>query len=481
MKNLSALTFLICLFQISCNHQKEIIVQNEIAVVCGTIPNNASTPNVISISYIADDFRSAYLSEITDNSGNFRFELSIPLPHVAYLKTHAGILPIYIAPKDSMSINLDAFINANLPFIITGNNSLTSRNILEYLRFFDPNKFFPDPAEKSVDQYLALLKGNIEREDSILKEFNIKVNASDEFKNWAAQDIIYRNANFLEDYKFHHFINKTKFSGELYNTTLFPIDYPNPISSVSYYTYLWNYSMYKYIEKDTSVLKLYKQGLISESYKICFRNITEKEKKGLNRDLMIYTLTTDVLNRSREEFINSCSVALSYIKNHDLRSKLINKKTIVETEKNFSVSKLDASSNQEKEIIGDFFSNLTSAFPNKTLYVDLWAVWCGPCRMEFLHAPIIHNYFKDKPVVFVNICLSSDKSEWIKTLKSLKISGENYYFEKAQTELLRSKLKYAGLPTYLIIDKNGDIVTKFAPSPSQKDTLIKLLDSHINK
>lgn len=481
MKSLPIITFLICFIQISCVHKNENLIKDGIAIVYGTIPNNV-TPNVISISYVADDFRSSYLSEITDNSGNFRFELSISIAHVAYLKTHLGILPIYISPEDSLSINLDSTQNRTKPpFIIMGNNSLTSRNIQEYLMIFDPNSFYPDPSEKSVDQYLAILKENMMSEDSILVEFNKKATTSEQFKNWASQDIIYRNANFLEDYKFHHLINKTKFSGELYNTTYFQIDYPHPISSVSYFTYLWNYSMYKYIEKDTSVLYLYKKGLISESYKICFRNIIENEKKGLSRDLMIYALTTDVLNKSRAEFIHSCPIALEHINNENIRSKLIKKKTIVEGEQNFSVSSLDAASNQEKEIIGDFFSNLTSTFPNKTLYVDLWAVWCGPCRMEFLHAPIIHDYFKDKPVVFVNVCLSSDKSEWLKTIKDLKISGENYYFDKAQTEVLRGKLKYSGLPTYLIIDKNGDVVSKFAPSPSQKDTLIKLLVNMINK
>lgn len=470
------------LFNLSCRNKSEYIISDSKSIVYGTIPQSASKANVVSISFIGNDFGNAYLSEITDSSGNFRFEISISIPHVAYLYTHSGILPIYISPDDSLSIILnhnDLMDGLKLPFSFTGNNASTTRNIQEYIRYYDPNSFYPEPDNKSVEQYLTSLKRNMDQEDSLLNSFIDRNRTSQQFETWARHDIIYRNANFIEDYKFYHYANKSTFTGDLFNKNLFPIEYKNPLTSVSYYTYLWNYSMFKYIEKDSVVSNLFKKGLISESYKTCLKKIFENETSGLSRDLMIYALTTDVVNKSKDEFIKICPDALKYINNKSLRSKLIDKKIQVEKETDFHISQLDGLTFQEKEISGDFFSTLISKYPGKVIYVDLWATWCGPCRKEFLHTPEIHEYFEDKSVVFVNLCLSSDKSEWINTVKNLKVKGENYYFNKAQTEILRTKLKYKGLPTYLVIDKNGNLISQSAPRPSEKETLTRLLNGLI--
>lgn len=488
MKVLTFYSFLIVLLYFllsACSNQNDqIIAESGKSIISGSIPDTASNSSVVSISFTGEDFRNAFLSETIDSSGYFRFEITIPHPQVIYLRSIVGILPVYISPGDSLLINLnpDSYKNGLiLPLNISGNNPKTSINIREYLRFYDPNTFFPEVDGKSVGQYLTYIKKNMQREDSILSVFIKTYQPTDQFKTWAYQDIIYHNANFLEEYKFYHFTKNSKFTGNLYNTEYFPVNNDRAIVSISYYTYLWNYSMNKYIEKDTTVLNLYKKGALSEAYNICFKEISENERKGLSRDLMIYSLTTDVLNRSKKEFFKLYSTALDYINNESLKSRLIERKALTEKQTDFSISQLDGSTQQEKEIIGDFFSNLISTYPDKVLYIDLWAVWCGPCRKEFLSTPAIHDYFKNKPVAFINLCLSSDRSEWIKAVKDLKISGENYYFDETQSGILRNKLKYTGLPTYLVVDKKGDIITKFAPRPSEREILIKLIDDLITK
>jgi hypothetical protein len=61
------------------------------------------------------------------------------------------------------------------------------------------------------------------------------------------------------------------------------------------------------------------------------------------------------------------------------------------------------------------------------------------------------------------------------------LRGENYFFNKVQTQLLRKQLKFIGYPTYMIIDKAGKLVNKNAPAPSSGDRIRKVLNEWIEK
>gem|GEM_PF-2745247 len=66
-------------------------------------------------------------------------------------------------------------------------------------------------------------------------------------------------------------------------------------------------------------------------------------------------------------------------------------------------------------------------------------------------------------------------------LESSNITGDNYFFNEPQTQLLRNKLQFEGYPTYLIVDKQGDLVDKNAPRPSSGEEIKKILNEWIEK
>jgi thiol-disulfide isomerase/thioredoxin len=88
----------------------------------------------------------------------------------------------------------------------------------------------------------------------------------------------------------------------------------------------------------------------------------------------------------------------------------------------------------------------------KVVFLDLWATWCGPCRLEMPHLEKLHKELGDK-VAFV--AASNEDQATIEaflqkspyTLRIVRISAED-----AQT-----KFKAASIPTGFVIDKEGII------------------------
>ncbi len=113
-----------------------------------------------------------------------------------------------------------------------------------------------------------------------------------------------------------------------------------------------------------------------------------------------------------------------------------------------------------------FLETLHSKHKNKIIYIDIWETSCGPCRAEIPFEIELQDYFKSKSVAFVNLCLSSKKEDWEKVISQNHIKGDNYFFNEEETDLIRSGLKFPGYPTYMIMDKKGNLINKDAPRPS---------------
>lgn len=468
----------------SCNSKiNKTEIQIGKVVIKGTIEMLDNSSKVISLSYSTSTDRCDYGTEIIDSDGNFRFEFEVLHAQDVLLKYEKGYTRLYIQASDSLILSLNAvnYKNEQFPeYQIIGTNSSISKEILKYLQFRTIDDFRPNVKNKSVEEYLNDLKAQILIEDSVLSAFSKMYNPSATFLRWAEKSIIYTHANYIGEFNFYHYMNKSSYEGDPFDKSLFPVNDDDAIVS-SWYDYHLKSNSYRYIQKDSLVKKLMHEENYSGAYRLALSNIIENEDAGISRDLMCYRLLLELFKKSFTEFLVLENDVNKFLNNKDLIALIDKRKHEFESKDGYHISRFDSDTQEEKEIIGDIFKHLADRHQGKVMYIDIWATWCGPCKSEIPHAIELHKYFEKKQIVFVNLCLASSKVEWEKAIKNRLIVGENYYFNREQTELLRNKLKSPAYPTYIIIDKNGNVVDDNAPRPSSNEIIKKKLNNLINE
>ncbi len=83
----------------------------------------------------------------------------------------------------------------------------------------------------------------------------------------------------------------------------------------------------------------------------------------------------------------------------------------------------------------------------------------------------------EKDIAFVYLCVDSDERVWKATLAKLKLGGQQYYLNKKQSADFRHTFEVEGVPFYILIDKEGNIIekgTQLRPDEA-KDKILKLL------
>lgn len=112
----------------------------------------------------------------------------------------------------------------------------------------------------------------------------------------------------------------------------------------------------------------------------------------------------------------------------------------------------------------------------KYVYIDLWATWCQPCKVEIPFLKKIEEKYHGKNIEFVGISLDDprDYDTWKQMVKDLEIGGTQLYAKGDKT--FGQAYRVSGIPRFILIDPNGNIVDANAPRPSDA-RLVELLNS----
>ena len=126
----------------------------------------------------------------------------------------------------------------------------------------------------------------------------------------------------------------------------------------------------------------------------------------------------------------------------------------------------------------DLFASIISKFRGKVLLVDFWATWCGPCRMANKEMAPMKEELKDKDIMYVYITgETSPKGTWENMIPD--IHGEHFRVTDKQWAYLGNAMGIEGVPTYFVIDREGNIKYKSVGFPGvqkMKEELNKALD-----
>ncbi|OYD43019.1 TlpA family protein disulfide reductase [Sphingobacterium cellulitidis] len=114
----------------------------------------------------------------------------------------------------------------------------------------------------------------------------------------------------------------------------------------------------------------------------------------------------------------------------------------------------------------------------KVVLLDLWATWCGPCRAEEPHWEKLNEDYKDKTVAFLGISTDQDKAKWLEYMQEKKPKGIQLH--AGPNNPLSTAYKVNAIPRYILMDKNGNLISADSPRPSDPK-LRMLLDTWIKK
>jgi thiol-disulfide isomerase/thioredoxin len=116
----------------------------------------------------------------------------------------------------------------------------------------------------------------------------------------------------------------------------------------------------------------------------------------------------------------------------------------------------------------------------KYVYIDVWATWCAPCLREIPSLQKVEHDYEGKNISFVSISIDmpKDHGKWDKMVAERNLGGTQLMADNNWKSKFVEDYAINGIPRFILLDPEGNIVSADAPRPSDPE-LRKMLDELI--
>lgn len=420
-----------------------------------TFSGHLKNVNIDSIYLTLDNREKAFP---LDPDGNFSDTVNIS--HEGYYRFSDGRndFPIYLIPGDQIMIEADYLnLENSLKFTGTGairNNFLMQKDAKIGEILSDEKEFYNKPAEEfrtNLQQHYHLFLDDLKKIEPQVELTFYEA----EKKNLHYQYLLYLYA-YIDAYAY--FQNKKPQLTPEIEAELKGIDINNEedYNSIPSYRFLVGYVL--------------DEQLLNERLPI----VVEKIKSQKIKDQFLKNLIPNIYQNSSESDLT-----------YETIQKNTKDKAILEAAEE-AKKKLDEIRSQPS--LSFSFPNLKneqielSHFAGKLVYIDLWATWCRPCFMEFPHLKKLAADYANKDIVFLGISIDKeeDKEIWKNVVKQQKFPFEQLFAgaENVPSNAFLSQLNIRFIPRFVLIGKDGRIISQNAPNPSH-GSIRQLIDTNL--
>ena len=104
----------------------------------------------------------------------------------------------------------------------------------------------------------------------------------------------------------------------------------------------------------------------------------------------------------------------------------------------------------------------------KLVYVDVWATWCGPCKAQIPFLKQLEEKYRKEDIAFVSLSIDQLKniSKWKNMIVDKKLEGIQIIADKAWRSKFVTDYVIEGIPRFILIDKDGNLMDPMAPRPA---------------
>lgn len=135
----------------------------------------------------------------------------------------------------------------------------------------------------------------------------------------------------------------------------------------------------------------------------------------------------------------------------------------------------DQAETMKKSAVGAQFTDFTLQTPDgqqallsdyigKGDYVllEYWASWCGPCKKEIPHLQEVMTQLGDKNFRIVGVSMDTDAAAWQQAIKEHQITWTQLSTLQGFKDELPKVYRVRGIPTCILIDPSGKIISRNA-------------------